>query len=486
MATSSSFRSWQLLLCAGLLASSAGGATAQTAPDTTRRRVGEVLPPPLAAPRQPRSLWKLGLNNFLPTTTAFGPDSYYSRYGLHLAVEHKLRNPAWSVLAEVSPALTHYRPTLGPSSGPRLSGRAQVAWRYYYNRERRQRQGHSGVDFWANYVAVALGSGLGPDAHETPFFFYQNDRRRALVADMALLYGWQRRLGRYGFADAAIGVATLLVAGKPVVGLGSSLRVGFVVGAQPPRYSHELAPRNEAWARAPRLYAGAALGGYFYHVRYSAQNPYPAPVVKTTPTETQTTAYPTTYRDGYGHYAQYVAAGPVPYVYVGYYLAPRIAVQLGLQYGQTFNAEPVGTVFTSAAGTFAVPNHTLAEHGLALPVLGRYALAVAFRHRVQLAAVGGLVPVWSSVWFREFAIVNHALTSQEAFGFRRRAFGLHATLGFDASYTFGRRRRLQATTEFLLNKDVQTSWLAGRRNPGSGAYLAGGGSMGLAYRFGYR
>jgi hypothetical protein len=490
MATSFPLRSWQRLLCAGLLAGSVDRATAQTAPDTTRLGHGEEVPvrPLATAPRQgqQRSLWKLGLNNFLPSATAFGPDSYYTRYGFHLAYEHKLRDPAWSVLAEVSPALTNYRPALAPGSGPRLSGRAQVAWRYYYNRARRLRQGHSGADFWANYVSAALGSGLGPDAHETPFFLYQNDRRRVLVADMALLYGLQRRLGRYGFADATVGLAALLVGGKPVVGLGSSLRVGFTVGHQPPKYSSEPAPAAEGQALAPRFYAGAALGGYFYHVRYSEQNPYPALVVKTSPTETQTTAYPATYRDGYGHYAQYVSAGPVPYVYVGYYPAPRFAVQLGLQYGETFNAEPVGTVFTTASGTFAVPNQTLAERGLALPVLGRYALTTAFRSRVQLTAVAGLVPVWSSVRFREFAIVNHALTSQETFGFQRRAFGLHATLGFDASYAFGRRRRVQATTEFLLNKDVQTSWQAGRRNPGSGAYLAGGGSLGLAYRFGYR
>lgn len=485
------FRGQSLLLGASLLVGTASRAAAQAQPDTTHLRYSEeVRPPagadaPLRVQQEQRSLWKLGLNNFLLFSASFGPDTYYTRYGFHLAYERKLPDPAWSVLAEVSPALTRYRPTPGAASPQHLSVRAQVAGRYYYNRERRLRLGRQVGSFSANYVSAALGTGLGRDSHETPFFIYQNDTRQLVTGDAALLYGLQRRLGRYGFVDANLGVAMLL-AGWPVVCPISSLRIGLTLGHQPEAYRERLAPASEVATLLPRLYAGASIGGYFYHVRYSAQNPYPAPVVHTSPTETQTTTYPVTYQGGYGNYAQYVSAGPVPYLYVGYYLRPRLAVQLGFQYGETFADEPVGTVFTTPESTFAVPNQTLKERGLALPVLVRYGLTSTFLKRWQFDALGGLVPVWSSVDFREYAIANRQVTTQETFGFQRRAFGLHAVLGLDASYAFGRRRRVQATTEITVNKDVETGFRANPDDVQSGATLASGFSFGLRYRFGYR
>ncbi len=491
MTTQFSFRGWQLFLWIGLLVGAAGRAAAQTVPDTTRLKFSEEVTLPLesAAPLRVqearRSLWKLALNNFLPSSTSFSPDSYYVRYGFHLAYERQLPDPAWSLVGELSPALTRYRPETGAASRLGLAVRTQLAGRYYYNREKRLQQGRNVGNFSANYLSAALGTGLGRNAHETPFFLYQNDAHQFVAADVALLYGLQRRLGRYGFVDANVGVAALLLVGQPLLTPVSRLRIGLVLGPQPPKYVRHLVRASEVVTLEPRFYVGAAIGGYFYQARYSTQNPYPAAVVKTSATEIQTTRYPVTPRDGYGSYAQYVSAGPVPYVYAGYHLAPRFALQVGFQYGETFNEEPVGTVFDTPEGSFAVPNQTLRERGLALPVLLRYALTPAFLNRWQFNAVGGLVPVWSTVDFREYAIVNHQVTTQQTFGFERRAFGLHAALGLDASYGFGRRRRVQATTEILVNKDVRTGFQADQQALESGTFLAGGFTFGLRYRFGY-
>jgi len=122
-----------------------------------------------------------------------------------------------------------------------LGMRAQAVGRYYYNRERRLRHGRNVANFSANYVALALGAGLGRASHETPFFFYQNAERRFLTADAALLYGLQRRLGRYGFVDASVGVAALL-AGPPVVSLAGSVRIGLTLGPQLAKCVGQLAP----------------------------------------------------------------------------------------------------------------------------------------------------------------------------------------------------------------------------------------------------
>ncbi|MGI4742073.1 MAG: hypothetical protein ACRYG7_43475 [Janthinobacterium lividum] len=110
------------LLLAGLAVGINGRAAAQTAADTTHLNFSEeaLLPleatTPLRVQEERRSLWKLGLNNFLPFSTSFSPDSYYVRYGLHLAYERQLDDPAWSVLGELSPALTRYRPEASPAS----------------------------------------------------------------------------------------------------------------------------------------------------------------------------------------------------------------------------------------------------------------------------------------------------------------------------------------------------------------------------------
>ncbi|TPG62951.1 hypothetical protein [Hymenobacter nivis] len=481
----------RLLLGAGLLAGPALRAGAQTVPaDTTRLQYSEELaiPPatdaPLRVQREERDLWKLGLNNFLPGARSLGDNNYYTRYGLHIAYERKLRRPAWSVLGEVSPAITHFRLGNAGDLRPALSVRAQVGARYYYNLERRLRQGHGTGNFSANYLSLAVGTGLGRNAHETPFYLFATPRGGVAAFDAALLYGLQRRLGRYGFVDANVGITGLAStsSGFGRVDLGGSLRLGIVLGAPPVVYSERLAPADEAVTLRPRFYAGVEVGGYFYRAQYSEQTPYPSsgPIVKTSPSEIQIIHYPTSYRDGYGTYSQYVAAGPVPYVYVGYYVAPRLAVQVGVQGGGTLNEEPPGTLFDNARGIYRIANQTLRERGVAVPVLVRYALTPAFLNRWQFDAIGGLVPVWSAVDFREYLVDNQIVTNKETFGFQRRTFGLHATVGYAASYGFGRRRRVQATAEAVLNKDVRTIFRDGRED------LQGGASIGLRYRFGYR
>ncbi|MFD1467941.1 hypothetical protein ACFQ48_06870 [Hymenobacter caeli] len=484
------FRGRHLLLGVGLglLVSTTFGTAAQTLPaDAPRLHYSEeVATPPTTAPplrvqREERSLWKLGLNNFLPGARTFGPNAYYTRYGLHLAYERRLGRPGWSVLGEVSPAVTHFR--LGPG-GPLqqgLSVRAQVAGRYYYNQERRLRQGRRSGNFLANYVSVALGAGLGRSAHETPFYQFALPRGGVAAADAAVLYGLQRRLGRYGFVDANLGVTTLLSSSSGIssVDLSGSLRVGLTLGAPPELYAPRLVPAGEVVTLRPRFYVGAEAGLYDYRLRYPEQNPYPESVVKTSPGETQTTNYPAFSGRGFGTYSQTIACAQLPYLYVGYYVAPRLAVQLGVQREANTNRK-YGTFFDTPQGTFVVPNWVDSRRDLAVPVLLRYSLVASFLRRLQLDALGGLVPVWSSEDFREYQIVNRQTTGQETFGFQRSTFGLHAAAGLAASYGFGRRQRVQVTAEGVVNKDLRTVFRDGRED------LQGGASVGLRYRFGYR
>jgi hypothetical protein len=225
-------------------------AAAQVRPDSVTIQVEEetlTAPLPATAPRlqvQETSLWKLGLNNvfFLPANvsreiSSIPPRQRYGRYGLHLAYEHKLGAP-WSALAEISPYLLDYRPDYAPDAGVALCARAQVAGRYYYNLNRRLRLGKSAGTFAGNYFSVAVGAGFGQRAHETAFFFFPQSGPFARF-DAALLYGLQRRLGRYGFADFNVGFPLALSSGAatrtyyfgasgPV--LAVNLRLGLCLG----------------------------------------------------------------------------------------------------------------------------------------------------------------------------------------------------------------------------------------------------------------
>ncbi|WP_324670949.1 hypothetical protein [Hymenobacter sp. GOD-10R] len=453
-----SLRSCRSLLWAVLLPGTCSRAMAQTTPDSTHLSYGEevtTLPTvPLRVQAEDRGLWKLGLNNFLPGTHWLGADKYYTRYGVHIAYERRLDSPAWSVLGEVSPALVRYRAEPGASLQRSLSVRTQVAGRYYYNQERRLRLGRNTTHFSANYVSVALGAGLGKQSRETPLHSYDS-HGRWLGVDAAVLYGLQRRWGRYGFVDANIGVSSLLAPARPSVVLNGSLRVGLTLGSLPAlTYSPRPIALDTDVSLKPKAYAGVNLGGYLYQVHYSARNPYRGLITLRT--------------QGYGTYEQPLLT---PYVYAGYYLRPRLALQLGLQ-RQRANRHSSTTDFQG----YLYASQTQ-EHDLAVPVLLRYGLTRSFLQHVQFDAVGGLVPEWSSVRYQEQTRVSGQPT--DMYSFHRSTFGMHASLGLNLGYGFGRRRRIQATAEWVAIKDL-------RQDLQNFQFLQWGTSFGLRYRFGYQ
>jgi hypothetical protein len=387
-----------------------------------------------------------------------GQDQYYTRYGIHLAYERRFKSPAWTVLAEVSPALTHYRAEPSADLDRGLAIRSQVAGRYYYNIERRLRLGKNTTNFSANYVSVALGAGTGLDrpARDTPIYFLTNNTRR-VAADAAIVYGLQRRLGRYGFIDANIGVSSLLSTPNPRLAITNSLRIGLAIGSQSAtNYSPRVVPVDTDEALQPKAYAGVQLGAYLYRVRYSDSNPYLG------------TDLPP--KAGVGTYSQEIL---MPYAYVGYYVRPRLAVQVGMQ-RQREEFRVTAAKFAGLLSRDSITN----KNDLALPVMLRYSLTRSFLKRWQFDVVGGLVPHWSSVRFQEQEFIDEQLTNE--YGFRRSAFGVHASAGLNASYGFGRRRRLQATTEWVLTKDLRSKFQSGEPLQWGFSFI------GLRYRFGYK
>lgn len=179
-------------------------------------------------------LWKLGLNNL----QFEGSGDYQERqlYGLHFIYEQKLRKAPWAVLTELSPGLLRYHGAAATDTwNTSFAVNGQVAGRYYYNLPNRIRKGKSANNFSANYLSLALGGSAGRHSLDTPFHYYETDGT-ALRLDGALLYGLQRRLGRYGFVDFNFGVPFRLLSGRDTplpdksVGLAVSLRIGLALG----------------------------------------------------------------------------------------------------------------------------------------------------------------------------------------------------------------------------------------------------------------
>lgn len=475
---------------AALLLGLAGRGAAQTAPvDTTRLKYGEeVVPAPLAVaplPRQERDQWRLGLNNFLlngyPFSTTRELPAYYTRYGVHLAYERWLARP-WSVQAELSPAVTHYRRDGDQGIRTSLHVRAQVLGRYYYNLERRRRLGHRTNGFSGSYLGLALGTGLGGPVRETPFYLLAHDP--GPLADAALLWGWQVRLGRYVSLDYNLGISALLSNGLRDMGLASSLRVGLALPGLASDAVEDALP-YEANALLPRFFAGVQAGESNYWVHYAGSNPYPADYTVTLPNEHRYEGYNGANSGNSNSYAVGAAmhtSHPAIYAYAGYYLLPRLAVQAGVQVApDPLRMNTVGWTYIDAAGRppYTLYNHQLDQLDLAVPVQLRYALVRAFWRRFQLEVVGGFTPVWSTAHFRSYRITNGELTDEVNWEFRRTTLGLHAQVGYGWSLGLGRRRRLQVTFENMYVQDLHD--LLGNRKE-----LTTNVSLGLRYRFGYR
>ena len=388
---------------------------------------------------------------------------------------------AWSAQAELSPALTHYRPDGSPdpiAAGGQL--RAQLAGRYYYNLERRLRQGRSTAGFSANYLALTLGVGVGAGPSETPFHLLTNGRGPA--TDAALLYGLQRRLGRYGFVDANVGLSAALRAGQvQAVGLATSLRVGLAL----PALNSDaplMAPADEVNTLLPRFFVGLQLGDARYRTHYSYANPFPATYQQVSSTLEKRVYYLNgPHFDGPVTGKYRFDSDRTLHLYGGGYLGPRLALQLGVQYGQSSTNLNLGvTAIRKAGDDWHYPlNRRLDGRLLAVPVQVRYALTRSFRRRLQVEAVGGAALVYSSVRFREFQTAGYDVTNEVVYEFRREALGVTANLGGALSYGLDRRRRVQLTVDYGVLQDLHHLFDAPEP-------LATYAKVGVRYRFGYR
>jgi len=314
-----------------------------------------------------------------------------------------------------------------------------LAGRFYYNLERRIRQGHNAGNFSANYFSAVLGAGFGRYS-DLPFILNPLGQKRT-HAQVALLYGVQRRLGRCGFIDVNAGYTRLLTDEQRNYRqqLTGSVRVGLTLGSAAP--ARPYVPEVTDGVRTPQWYVGAQVGAYNYAV----------------PNNLNTFSY----RQG----------GIIgPYLYVGRYFRPRLAVQLGFQYqhrryNDYFYLTTQGYLETS-----------LSQYNLAIPALLRYALTKLPQRRVQVDVVAGTaVAIYRRYYQRKEYITSQANPSIIDTG-RDQGAAVNPMLGLNLAYGFGRTHRVQATVEGVFIRPLLNATYG----------LQPGVSVGLRYRFNYQ
>ncbi|WP_167855502.1 hypothetical protein [Hymenobacter fodinae] len=159
-------------------------------------------------------LWKLGLNDV-------GFDFGRFRYGIYLIYERKLRT-SFSVLGELNPtAQPGYRYIYDPNTNigglektRYLNLGAQIAGRYYYNLNKRIRKGKSANNFSADYLSASIktnGAYIPRNTHNNTYSGGDPKEYLVEVPQFSVRYGLQRRLGRYGFVDGNLGLATDMI-----------------------------------------------------------------------------------------------------------------------------------------------------------------------------------------------------------------------------------------------------------------------------------
>ena len=128
-----------------------------------------------------------------------------------IAYERKIK-PLWSF--EIGAGYS--RENLNITGDSRENINISGGIRYYYNMNQRILKGKSANNFSANYISVELKDNFG---------IYNNTDNYS--SDLYLLYGLQRRLGKYGFIDFHVGSGFNLLDGSRVLALHLALGLGF-------------------------------------------------------------------------------------------------------------------------------------------------------------------------------------------------------------------------------------------------------------------
>lgn len=173
-------------LAGGTLLLAAQAAAAQAPDSTTAAAAGEPA-------RGSGTLVKLGLN----VTRGIGLGGYSGlALPLVLSAEHHL-TPATSVYGSVYGAYhAGRRYYFDGQPSPRLNKWGiEAGIRHYYNQEKRREKGRATGAFVGNYLALQTRTAFYARGSE-PAYQYTN---------LALLWGMQWRLGKYGWLDAYIG-----------------------------------------------------------------------------------------------------------------------------------------------------------------------------------------------------------------------------------------------------------------------------------------
>ena len=169
----------------------------------------------------------------------------------------------------------------------------------------------------------------------------------------------------------------------------------------------------------------------------------------------------------------------------GYYLSPRVAVQVGLAYSTGTTQYGLTSVYSSPTPGAPSPYTTIEGHSiqtqLATSVLGRYTLTANPAHRLQVDALGGFT-LEHSIRSNQGTFIDgsQGAAVSNNYDYTSTRNTLLLTGGVGARYRLSRRFGL--TYDFTVNKVLNNTNDYGGSNIGN--TLTTSHALGLRYQFG--
>lgn len=172
-----------------------------------------------------------------------------------------------------------------------------------------------------------------------------------------------------------------------------------------------------------------------------------------------------------------------PQLTAGYHFTPRFALQLGVAPGrQKFSTSAYGT---NQAGQPVSEEGWSKGKSVAVPLTGRYTLALAPWKNLHVDVVAGGVVFWtdSQTHFRR---IENGITTTD-YHKENRFTQFYATLGPSLRYDVGQRQQMGVFADWLFYKNVRSAPSANQVvSTGNKSGITNSIMFGVRYRFDYR
>lgn len=169
-----------------------------------------------------------------------------------------------------------------------------------------------------------------------------------------------------------------------------------------------------------------------------------------------------------------------PLITAGFYILPRLAVQLGYGYLHDISEDPGASGITLSGQRITLNRHGQESRQQAFPLLARYSLSNRSRSRLRADALAGLTMVTSRFTFHNEHLLDGQVTFQESINDHATQF--YCTVGMGLRFVIS--HHFEASGDLTWSKNLETApEYVHREVTGNGWGITRAVNLGLRYRF---